>query len=196
MSIKEEKADLRRRVWDKMEGLSPQYIENSDRAIEKRLLSSEEFLEADGIFTYNSMGREVSTAGIIRAARELGKKVALPISLPGGKMFFRYASSGDRMRAGKYGIMEPDGDGETACPTKKSLIIVPALAFSRDLYRLGRGGGYYDRFLAQNDGIAVGLCRAKLLLDEVPIDSFDIPVSAVIWEEGTIRKRTSEEALL
>ena len=69
-------------------------------------------------------------------------------------------------------------------PQSGDLILVPALAYDRAGRRLGRGGGYYDRFLARVDCCTVGLIRAAFLLDALPAEWNDVPVSAVITEDG------------
>ena len=63
-------------------------------------------------------------------------------------------------------------------------MLIPALAYDRTGRRLGRGGGYYDRFLARVDCCTVGLIRAAFLLDALPAEWNDVPVSAVITEDG------------
>jgi 5-formyltetrahydrofolate cyclo-ligase len=90
---------------------------------------------------------------------------------------------------GRFGIPEPDGDdGGQGEAVFFELVVVPGMAFDRDGYRLGRGGGYYDRFLsAARFRAAVGLAFAWQLLPELPRDPWDVPVGAVATEEGVIR---------
>ena len=72
-------------------------------------------------------------------------------------------------------------------PQPGDLMLVPALAYDRAGRRLGRGGGYYDRCLAQLDCCAVGLIRAEFLLDALPTAWNDMPVAAVVTEQGILR---------
>ena len=73
-------------------------------------------------------------------------------------------------------------------PEKGDLLIVPALCFDRQGYRLGQGGGYYDRYLEKYDGVfTAGLCRAALLMDAVPREEHDRRVDCVVTEENAAR---------
>ena len=80
------------------------------------------------------------------------------------------------------GILEPRG-GEILAPDAPDLLLVPALAFDREGFRLGRGGGYYDRFLAASRGLTIGLAYAPFVLDRLPRQAHDLPVDAICTQE-------------
>ena len=88
---------------------------------------------------------------------------------------------------GRFGIPEPPRGAQILLPQPCDLMLVPALAYDRTGRRLGRGGGYYDRFLARVDCCTVGLIRAAFLLDALPAEWNDMPVSAVITEDGVLQ---------
>jgi 5-formyltetrahydrofolate cyclo-ligase len=67
-------------------------------------------------------------------------------------------------------------------PEKLDFCIVPALACDRDGYRLGYGGGFYDRYLPRTHGITAALCASKRLLDRLPSEPFDVPCKCIITE--------------
>jgi 5-formyltetrahydrofolate cyclo-ligase len=84
-------------------------------------------------------------------------------------------------------IPEPDDAAPRLEPCPGDLILVPALTFDRNGYRLGQGGGYYDRFLSAHDLFSVGLARDVLLLDDVPRESHDQCVSCLVTESCILR---------
>lgn len=108
--------------------------------------------------------------------------ICLPRCLPDRGMEARRFLGLEHLLPGGYGIPEPDD----ACPVvprdKLDLILVPNLCCDGDCFRLGHGGGYYDRYLAGFPGRTVALCRDGLLVPRVPTDEFDLPVELVLTE--------------
>ena len=180
------KKELRRAVRERIAGLDAAYIAESDARICNRLLEIDEINGAELILAYFSMGREVDTHILVDRLRAVGKTVALPVCEKGG--FMRFVEYTGRMSTGLLGISEPEGGAEII-PPQDTVMIVPALAFDGRGYRLGQGGGYYDRYLAANDVFAVGIGREALLLDKVPCEEHDIPVNILVTEEKTARLR-------
>jgi 5-formyltetrahydrofolate cyclo-ligase len=91
---------------------------------------------------------------------------------------------------GKYGLLEPRvPPGVPGLRTGFDLVVVPGMAFDAMGRRLGKGYGYYDRFLLGLAGTAVtvGLAFSRQMLPEVPVDTWDVPVDAVVTEDGVIR---------
>jgi 5-formyltetrahydrofolate cyclo-ligase len=97
----------------------------------------------------------------------------------GRTLLFRTVSKLSDLCPGRLGIREPVGE---ASPGRLDLIVVPGLAFTANGNRLGRGGGFYDRFLSTIPGptVKVGVCFAFQLLLEIPVESHDIKVDAVV----------------
>lgn len=178
----EQKAQLRKRIGEELAALPESYIESSNAQIAKRLFAMPEYAAAKRVFAYYSVGREVSTQGIIEHALSNGKQVALPICESKGVMHFALVHSLSELKMGRYGIPEPSVDGETVTPNADDIIIVPALCADKSNNRLGHGAGYYDRYLEKAECFSVCLCRAKLLWDKLPAEPTDIKVSAVITE--------------
>ena len=81
-----------------------------------------------------------------------------------------------------YGMLEPGPDCPLIPPDQIDLVLVPGLAFDRSGGRLGRGGGYYDRWLAGFSGITAALCRDGLLMEAIPRLPHDLGVDLVITE--------------
>lgn len=188
----EEKQALRDRVRAALRGMSDREVRSSDEAVGRRVMDSVLYRQAQRIFCYYSVGREVSTRDLLEDAVNKGKTVALPVSGPHGEMaFFRYTGT---LQTGRYGIPEPVC-GKELVPEKEDLILVPGLCFDRMGYRLGQGGGYYDRYLAAHRGTTMGLCRDRFLREALPRSWNDLPVEYVLTETETIDSKsgTSEE---
>lgn len=142
-----------------------------------------EFVAAKKIFFYASFDGEVATPAMIKDARQLGKTIALPkIEIKNQGMIPIYVDNPDEeLERGPYGILQPCGNA--AAPLKDlDLCVVPGIAFDRDNHRLGRGGGYYDRFLSAGHPrfATIGLAFEFQLLDRLPVDAHDQRVGRVL----------------
>ena len=178
-----DKAVLRRLVREKIASLPEPYIRESDEAVCAALLALPELKTAKRVFAYFSVGLEVSTRSFIELCFKMGKAVALPVTLPGGIMYFADITSVDaELPPGALGIPQPPGDSEPVKPMESDILLVPALCYDREGFRLGQGGGYYDRYLAGTAVFTAGLCRRKLLAEYLPRLPHDIPVSLVVTD--------------
>ena len=192
-----DKASLRRYFSDLRRGLTPDERHAAETAMYEKLFSLPAWREASVICGYVSVRGELNTDPILRRAAAEGKTVALPVTVTGadeGRMIFRALPNGDfsRLTPARFGIPEPDescpsltGDGFT-----HALILIPALAFDEHGYRLGYGGGYYDRFLsflreAEIPHTAVGLTYAVCRAATLPRNAHDIPVHIILDERST-----------
>lgn len=184
MTIEQQKAALRQSLKEQRAALDPAQAARWDSAIARNLLQSEAFARADVVFLYLAVRGEVETQPILGAALAAGKRVAAPVCGPGGWMEFRCFAGTHQFAPGRFGIPEPLGSCPVARATADSLCLVPGLAFDRRGFRLGYGGGYYDRFLPTFPGRAVGLVRSAFLLEHLPADAFDQRVSAFVCEQG------------
>ena len=170
----------------------------AETAIYESLFSLPAWREASVVCGYASVRGELNTTPILCRAVAEGKTVALPVTITDaseGRMIFRSLPDGDfdRLTTARFGIPEPD---ET-CPALSlselsgAMILVPALAFDREGYRLGYGGGYYDRFLrelsdASIPASAVGLSFSACVVPVLPRNSYDIPVHIILDERRII----------
>ena len=176
-----DKKAFRKEVLEKIAALPEEYIASSNRGIYENFISMPEFINAKSIFAYISEKREPDTIRIIEKALEMGKTVALPVSYEGGVMVPKVVKSLDGLEIGLYGIPAPSENSPTLSEDEVDLIIVPAVTFNKSGYRLGRGGGYYDRFLSKAKAISVGLGREELLCD-VPLEKHDMSVNYLVTE--------------
>lgn len=183
--MNEAKNRLRAEIRAEQEAWSAEALAQSDRQIARRVLALPEFQAARRVFAYYSVSPEPDTHAVIAAALELGKTVALPVTE--GKGVMHFARLDAALAAGRYGIPEPDAAAPHMAPQLGDLLLVPAMAFDRAGYRLGRGGGYYDRYLAETACCAVGLARDAFFCETLPRTWNDLPVSIVVSEKEVVR---------
>lgn len=145
------------------------------------LLTDDTYLKAQRLFAFYPIPGEVNIHPILADALN-HKQLALPTTLDNGELHFRLVGDLSTLRRGAFGICEPI-EGPTVTPTTEDLMLVPALAFTKDGKRLGRGKGYYDRYLALHALVpTVGMCRAYQLLDSMPNQVWDRPVDRILCE--------------
>lgn len=185
MSNIQDKKTLRKIYSQKRSSVS--FKEKKDRAISERIISYEKIENADIVLVYASFGSEVSTEAIIERLLESGKNVALPKCGDNGSMKFHIITSMSQTSEGKYGIKEPDCSLPVAVCTKKTVALVPGLAFTESGFRLGYGGGYYDRFIAEYPFIyTIGVTYEELIAASLPCQSHDLAVCSIATEERMV----------
>ena len=186
-SITDEKAQLRRQVRERLAGLTPEELRMGDDALFSRFLALPQLEGAETVFAFWGIpGREPETARLIPALLERGKRVCLPRMLPGRRMETRLYDPERPMTQAAFGIREPD----PGCPLVEreeiDLILVPAVCYDRQGYRLGFGGGYYDRWLTDSTAFRVGMCRTAVLQDHVPVEAHDTRVDVLLTERESL----------
>ena len=182
-----EKAALRRAIRAAQRSWTAQRRRESDRALFARFLTLPELAGAETVLLFHGMGAEPDTRGLIAALLAEGKRVALPRCRPGHTLEARRIEMDSTLMRHPYGMDEPGEDCPLLLPGEVDLVLVPALCYDRAGFRLGQGGGYYDRYLAAFSGTAAGLCRAEFLREQLPREEHDRPVDLVLTEEETLR---------
>ena len=181
------KGELRRAVRAQEAAIPEETLRASGAAICEKVLELPEFAVAKTVFCFVGVGREVDTAPILRRVLAEGKRLCVPLCLGRGVMELRAVTRLDELTPGAYGIPEPPAHSPAVPPHEVDLAVLPCVTCSAAGGRLGRGGGYYDRFLAQYEGPAAALCRAALLQEELPLEPHDRPVSMVVTETNILR---------
>ena len=184
MDGKSQKEELRRCVLEEIATLPDSYITRSNDKLLLKITSMAEFVAAKTIMLYCSVKREPDTWRIAEAALSSGKTVAFPYCYGRGVMEARSISCLSELRPAVLGIPAPPGDAPVIASDELDLIIVPALTFDIAGYRLGYGGGYYDRYLHNVRAITVGMARERLIKEKLPVEPHDIAVCHVVTEEG------------
>src|SRR5690554_3021195 len=145
----------------------------------KDLFFSLQYLNNNNKFLlYHSFGKEINTHGIIDNLYEKEKEVYLPyVDKNRRELMISKVNKDDPLLPGVFGIKEP-ADKQNIPVREMELIVVPGLIFDKKGYRIGYGGGYYDRLLKNinKNTITIGVCFEEFLLESIPIEKYDIPV--------------------
>lgn len=147
--------------------------EDSSIAVVRKLKRCKELIAADTLLLYYPLKDEID----IKPLYSLDKRIFLPVIENNEMLFRRY--DGD-LKKGKFGIMEPTGEYYTI--GSNDLMIVPAVAYDRDGYRLGRGKGFYDRFLADKKIKTIGVVSKLRVVSDVFRQANDIKVDFIITD--------------
>lgn len=132
----------------------------------ERLLASKIWQNAKSVATTISGDIEVNTKPIIKAALMMQKKVYLPKTLPERQMIFLPYTGNEKLVKSDFGVYEPEYNALNISP-EIDLMIVPGIAFAIDTgLRVGFGGGYYDRYLANFSGTTVSLVPSAMRFEE------------------------------
>ena len=174
------KKELRKQLLQKRRELDKSYRLERDIMIYNNLIDLPELAEADTVLTYISTEIEVDTIYLTETLLKSGFTVAVPKCVEKEMKFIKINSLSD-LQPGAYGILEPK-DGEEITDFTDSVCITPALSFDEKGYRLGYGGGYYDRFLADYTGVSVGICYEEFI-GGIVTEEYDLPVDIVVTEE-------------
>ena len=185
------KAILRERQLAARRGLDEASRAAAGRQLRDAVLAVPEAEMAGAVAAYMSVGTEPDTRGLVYALWKRGTYVLLPVQRPDGDLDWASYEGPDSLAAGPRRLPEPtEPPRGVAAITSADLVIAPALAVDRQGYRLGRGGGCYDRALARVGPavLTIALLYDGELLEEIPVAPFDQPVRAVARPgEGIIR---------
>ena len=186
--LREEKEELRREYLEKRNAMTPEEKLKKDNQIISRFTSLVSYRYSDTLLLYYPTKGEIDTRPLIRSSISLGKRVALPVCYEeGSRMDFYYINSEDDLETGKYGIPTPKSGCEMFEKRKGArgiIVVVPALAFDKNGYRLGYGKGYYDRYINEINAAAIGFVYSDFIADRLPRGRFDISVDLLVSEKG------------
>ena len=178
------KKTLRKETIAAMKELPESVKTQADEQLTQRILELPAFQEAKILATYLSFDHEFSTADLIQAALQLGKRVCVPRTYPQGRMeFVKYDP--DILGKTRFGLLEPNERGQVVDKSEIDVIHVPGLVFQSKGYRIGYGGGYYDRYLADYTGKTVSTIYS-IQQKEFQPDVFDQAVQEVLVYEVTL----------
>ena len=149
-------------------------------------LESDIYKKANVVMLYMPLGNEVDTSGIMRAAFDDGKMIALPITDSEDKIYPCFIDKDTGFKKGKFSVTEPVSS-ERADVKKIDLVIVPGIAFDILGGRIGFGKGCYDTFLKGTTATKVGLCYDFQLLKRIETDPQDVAMDYIITESRIIK---------
>lgn len=184
---KEAKRALRREVRQALSALPLEYFAACTEGILARLTALPEYIAAQTIFCFVGTPGEIDTLPFLRDALRRGKRLCTPACVAPGRMELRLTLSVEALASGAFGIREAPRDAALIRPCEVDFAVIPCLCCGHDGSRLGKGGGYYDRFLAEYRGAAALVCPELLTRSEIPMEAHDIPVLPVVTEAGIFR---------
>jgi 5-formyltetrahydrofolate cyclo-ligase len=179
--IPDPKQALRQQCKQIRRALGEQTRQRASQTICAQIEAWTTFQRAETILTYMPMRGEVDLRSLLE--RQPAKRWVLPRIIPeeGHRMVFQpYDPANLVVHA--FGMAEPAPDLPKIPPAEIQLTLVPGLAFDRQGWRLGYGGGYFDRFLKDYAGVSLGVIFGALLLDSLPHTAFDMSIEWLVTE--------------
>ena len=159
--------------------------------VQRHVLASDFYRRADAVTLYAPKNHEIDTALIFADARATGRKIFFPkVVRPTRELALVRVDNLAELQPGAFGLLEPTGvETVPVANLRRALICVPGLAFSPDGQRLGRGGGYYDRLLAQTgpSTTSAGLAYSFQVLDQLPQEPDDRRIDLIFTESALYR---------
>lgn len=175
-----DKKELRKHIRNRKRQFTADELNELSVPIMNRLLGMPEVINAKTILLYYSLPDEVNTHQTVELLARQGKTVLLPKVIDGENMEIRIYESPEDLTEGSYGIMEPNGKLFTDYD-KIDTAVIPGMSFDADNNRLGRGKGYYDRFLKNiPQAYKIGVCFDFQKEQNIPHDEYDIKMDTVI----------------
>lgn len=175
------KQQIRRKIKNLLKSHSELEKSKKSGIIKKKLFNEEEFKKAKVVMFYVSLEDEVDTLSMIDEALEMGKRVCVPVILKEERRLIagEIKDRHEELESQHFGICQPNRDRVKEVPLEDiDLVIVPGIAFDKKNLRLGRGHGYYDRFLCclPRRTKTIGLAFDFQVVENLPKDPHDIPV--------------------
>ena len=178
--MNQDKRTLRKQIRETKRQFSDKELEELSLPIISRLLSHPVIVGSKTILMYYSLHDEVNTHHAVNQLIASGKTVLLPRVVDGENMEIRVHRNPDDLAPGHYGIMGPTGETYTRYEDI-DVAVVPGMAFDQYGHRLGRGKGYYDRFLPKaSHAYKIGVCFDFQKQETIPTDANDITMDCVL----------------
>ena len=183
------KKDFRKKVIEYRNNKDTDFISTNSQKITEKLLSMKCIKDASTIMLYLDFNNEVKTDQLITKLISLRKTVAAPVTIKDERKLipFKITNLKDGINIGAYGIREPQKDPSNELNVEAiDILIVPAVASDKDCYRLGYGGGFYDRFIEhlRDDDITIVIAFELQVFDSITTENHDAQLNYVITENN------------
>ena len=183
---------LRNELLNKRKLLSNKAILDKSNQIANRLKKFDKYQQSEKIMLYISTKYEVQTQNIIESAQKDNKKLYIPIIIKEKHDLIPSLVNdfNKELALGDLGIYQPKEEHTREIhPNMLDMVIIPGIGFTTNGNRLGRGGGYYDRFLKKlkENCRSVALAFEIQIVEEIPLDEYDVPVDYIITEDRIIK---------
>lgn len=185
-----DKSQIRKEIFAYRRTLSKEFVADNSKKIFEKIIETDWYKDANGVFLYASYNNEVDTRWITEYSLSLGKTVCMPkVSIDDvalSKMNFYKISSFSDFMEGYKGIPEPvEGLPEYDFFTENSIIIIPMVAFDEKRSRIGYGKGFYDRYLSTHKfKKVIGVAFEGQKVSKIEKNSFDISPEILYTELG------------
>lgn len=186
------KSEIRANILKKRDEIPADVKKEKDHKIHSSFQKTTEYLKAHVLLIYVSFGSEIDTLTLIKKGFDDGKRICVPVA---DKKTHTITPSEilslEELEPGAYGILEPRSDCiRPVSGEEVDLTLVPGLAFDKNGYRIGYGGGFYDRFFEKYPhGKKIALCYDFQIQESVPINQYDIPVEKIISESNALETK-------
>ena len=182
--MEQTKIKIRNKYINLRNNFSKEYINSVSKSISNKLFNLKKYKNSKNIFIYLSLDKELNTSYIINRAKQDNKNIYCPVlTNKKREMVFRKYVNDNSLIKNKYGILEPLNEIEKISD-EQTIIIVPAIVYNKNKYRIGYGGGYYDKYLKENIYLcSVGICFDNFVID-FKEDNYDKNVNIVITEKN------------
>lgn len=175
-----DKKTIRQNIRDRKRQFTQQQLDELSLAVISKLLEHPRIQEATTLLLYYSLPDEVNTHDLVNLLTQQGKKILLPKVIDGENMEIRDYTGPQDLQMGSYNILEPTGQLITDYGAIE-VAVVPGMSFDTHCNRLGRGKGYYDRFLVKiPQAYKIGVCFDFQKLESIPTGEYDLPMNEVI----------------
>lgn len=178
-----DKSGIRHSIKLLKEIVNPQIATEASIAIIKKIEETDIFHNSNNILLYHSLSDELPTTTMLERWQK-HKNLFLPRVAGNDLEILKYDA--DMLAKGSFNILEPTGDNIVTDLSVIDLVIVPGVAFDKNLHRLGRGKGFYDRLLKNIKGVKIGIGYDFQFLDFIPTDEYDIKMDCVFTPNVTI----------
>ena len=187
MDIGEQKRALRQQLTLQRDRLDPKKREASAQAVNKRVVSLPDYQRAEVVLTYMSFASELSTADLVQRIVQDGKQLILPRVVGDQLTLHRVIDPKADTVPGRWGIPEPAVNLKEVTAKNIGLFLLPGLGFDTNGGRIGYGRGFFDRLLADSDGIRAGIGYDEQLIPAVPMAAWDQRLNWIITPSETRR---------
>ena len=187
---KEEKKVLRNKILEIRDSLNNNEKELIDNKIFNELINTDLYKRSINIFIYISFSNEINTRNIIEKAFKDKKNVFIPKVYKDDKLMKAIKlNSIDELKKNSMGILEPIDDSNYIEKENIDLIVVPGVVFDKEFYRIGYGGGYYDRYLKdiKSKKNKIALAYDLQIVDKIESEVHDIKVDYIITNTRALK---------
>ena len=190
------KKEFRKKIIELRKGKDKDFIKSNSDIITQKLLDLDYIKNAKTIMLYLDFNNEVMTNDLVIKLINLGKKIASPVTILSEKKLIPYQITDlkNEVQYSTYNIREPKPECCSIVDINDiDVIIVPAVAYDKDCYRLGYGGGFYDRFLKNinSNTITIGVAFDLQVFDKIPKEAHDAQLDYIMTESRILKSNKS-----